>query len=233
MRQTWHDLLFAHWPIEPREMRSRVPRPFEIDRFDGDAWIGIVAFRMTDVAPRGVPAIPWLSSFPELNVRTYVRVEDKPGVYFFSLDAGRSLAVHAARAMFNLPYFAASMRVASEAEGIRYESRRRRSHPVAAFLARYAPIGASFRAAAGTIEYFLTERYCLYHVDQRGRPYRLEIHHPPWPLQSARATFEHNTMTDAAGVRLPAYAPLTHFAHRQDMVAWAPTVLLEVPNSNS
>jgi uncharacterized protein YqjF (DUF2071 family) len=139
MRQTWHDLLFAHWPIDPRDLRSIVPRPFEIDRFNGDAWIGIVAFQMSNVAPRGVPAIPWLSSFPELNVRTYVRVDDKPGVYFFSLDAGSALAVRAARAMFNLPSFPASMRVAPEAGVIRYESRRCRSHPVAEFLARYTP----------------------------------------------------------------------------------------------
>jgi uncharacterized protein YqjF (DUF2071 family) len=232
MRQTWHDLLFAHWPIDPRELRSIVPRPFAIDRFHGDAWIGIVAFRMTNVAPRGVPAIPWLSSFPELNVRTYVWADDKPGVYFFSLDAGSALAVRAARAMFNLPYFPASMRMAREADVIRYESRRRHSHPTAEFLASYAPINSPFRAAVGTIEYFLTERYCLYHLDHSGRPYRLEIHHPPWRLHSARATFERNTMAAAGGVPLPTCAPLVHFAQRQDMVAWTPTVLLDVTNTN-
>jgi uncharacterized protein YqjF (DUF2071 family) len=178
-----------------------------------------------------VPGLPGARAFPELNVRTYVLVDNKPGVYFFSLDAGSALAVHAARAIFNLPYFPASMKVAAEAEVIRYESRRRHSHPGAEFLARYAPVNSPFRAAVGTIEYFLTERYCLYHLDRRGIPYRLDIHHPPWRLQLARAALERNTMADAAGVTLPASAPLVHFARRQDMVAWAPTALLEVANS--
>ena len=111
MTQTWHDLLFAHWPVDPAALRSLVPPAFEIDRCEGVAWIGIVPFHMTNVAPRGVPAVPWLSQLPELNVRTYVRVGDKAGIYFFSLDAARVLAVRAARFLFNLPYFVASMDV--------------------------------------------------------------------------------------------------------------------------
>src|SRR3954470_8038699 len=97
MTQSWHDLLFAHWPIHPDQLAERVPAQFPIDVFDGRAWIGIVPFRMTNVAPHGVPSLPWISAFPELNVRTYVRIDDRPGVYFFSLDAGRAIAVHAAR----------------------------------------------------------------------------------------------------------------------------------------
>ena len=111
MTQSWHDLLFAHWPVDARVLQERLPAGLLLDTFDGQAWIGIVPFRMTNVAPRGVPPVPFVSEFLELNVRTYVTLQGKPGVFFFSLDAGRLLAVLGARAMFRLPYFAASMRV--------------------------------------------------------------------------------------------------------------------------
>ena len=111
MTQSWHDLMFAHWPVDAETLRALVPAIFELDRFDGATWLGIVPFHMTNVTPRLVPALPWVSAFPELNVRTYVTVDGKPGVFFFSLDAGNPLAVGAARALLNLPYFSATMTV--------------------------------------------------------------------------------------------------------------------------
>lgn len=225
MTQTWHDLLFAHWRIDPGRLRSKVPDAFELDLFEGVAWLGVVPFRMTNVAPRGMPSMPWVSEFPELNVRTYVRVDGRPGVFFFSLDAGSALAVAAARTLLNLPYYQASMSVESEAEWIRYDSRRTGGGPPAALCAAYRPIGPPRGPVPGTLEYFLTERYCLYHLHHGGSPYRLEIHHPPWPLQAAEAQVSSNTMADAAGLAVEEMAPLLHFAKRQDMVAWAPTVL--------
>jgi uncharacterized protein YqjF (DUF2071 family) len=222
MTQTWNDLLFAHWPVDKEALRTLVPAGFELDLFDGRGWIGVVPFHMTNVAPRFVPALPWISAFPELNVRTYVRVGDKPGVYFFSLDAGNPVAVGAARTILNLPYFSAIMTVASDGDGsIRYESRRA-SQPPAEFIGRYRGFGDRRPPLRGTLEYFLTERYCLYAVDHAFRAYRLDIHHPPWPLESAEAEIGRNTMAEAAGLRLPAMAPLLHFARRQDMVCWAP-----------
>jgi uncharacterized protein YqjF (DUF2071 family) len=223
MTQTWHDLLFVHWRLDAAQLRSKVPAAFELDLFDGDAWLGIVPFHMTNVAPRGVPPVPRVSEFPELNVRTYVRVGDRPGVYFFSLDAGNALAVRAARMLLNLPYYRASMTVT--ASGDRVEYRSRRDTETAEFSAMYQPIAGAFVAAPGTLEYFLTERYCLYHLNHRGTPYRLEIHHPPWPLQPASAELHRNTMADASGLALPAEQPLLHFAKRQDMVAWAPSTV--------
>jgi uncharacterized protein len=224
MTQTWHDLLFAHWRVDPRVLRDKVPGPFELDLFDGDAWLGIVPFRMTNVAPRGVPGLPWMSAFPELNVRTYVRVGDRPGVYFFSLDAGSTLAVHTARALLNLPYYSAAMTVVAEADRIRYDSQRD-GGAEAQLSATYRPVGAARQATQGSLEYFLTERYCLYNLHRSGAPYRLEIHHPPWPLQNAEAEFAWNTMAEAAGVPLKETTPLLHFSKRQDMVAWAPATL--------
>jgi uncharacterized protein YqjF (DUF2071 family) len=224
MTQTWHDLLFAHWRVDQAQLRSRVPSAFQLDVFDGSGWVGVVPFHMTNVAPRAVPALPWVSEFPELNVRTYVRVGTRPGVYFFSLDAGSTLAVHAARALLNLPYHAASMAVSQTPNGVEYMSSRI-SQPAAEFSGRYRPVGPAFVAADGSLEHFLTERYCLYHLDHSGAPYRLDIHHPPWLLQRAEAQIVRNTMAGANGVVLPEEQPLLHFVKRQDMVAWLPTPL--------
>ena len=225
MTQTWHDLLFAHWPVDARTVRGKVPSAFDLDLFDGTCWLGIVPFQMTNVAPRGVPSMPWISEFPELNVRTYVRVGDRPGVYFFSLDAGSTVAVQTARTLLNLPYYAASMSLVARAGMIEYDSRRKDSNPAANLKATYRPFGDERQPARGSLEYFLTERYCLYNHDHANRPYSLDIHHPPWPLQAAEAEFAENTMADAAGVRLPDTKPLLHFSRRQDMVAWAPSFL--------
>jgi len=224
MTQTWHDLLFAHWPIDAAQLAGRIPAPLEIDTFDGAAWLGIVPFRMTNVAPRAVPAMPWVSAFPELNVRTYVRAGDRPGVYFFSLDAGNPLAVGIARTLFNLPYHTASMQVTVEDGAVSYRSERRGDHGVDALLtASYEPDGDIFQAKPGSLEYFLTERYCLYTIGDDGGARRLDIHHPPWALQTATATFQSNTMAEANGLATASVAPLLHFAKRQDMVAWLPT----------
>jgi uncharacterized protein len=223
MTQTWHDLLFAHWPVEIDQLRGRVPGTFPIDTFEGRAWIGIVPFHMSNVAPRGLPALPWVSAFPELNVRTYVTLDGNPGVYFFSLDAANPLAVQAARLLAHLPYYTASMAVEPAGSWIDYRSRRTASHtPPAELVCRYAPLGPPAAPIQGTLEYFLTERYCLYTQDASGRSYRLDIHHPRWPLQSADAEFSANTMAEAQGIRLPDLPPLLHFAKRQDMVAWLP-----------
>ena len=221
MTQTWHDLLFAHWPVDAKHLRELVPPGLELDLYDGQAWVGVVPFHMTNVAPRGVPALPWISAFPELNVRTYVRVHDKPGVYFFSLDAGSAVAVGAARALVGLPYYTADMTVDVVGDRVTYRSERRGGTP-AQFAGTYAPTGAAAPPVPGSLDEFLTERYCLYNVDSKFVAYRLDIHHPPWPLQPAEAEIKTNTMAEAAGIRLPSLAPLLHFAKRQDMVAWRP-----------
>lgn len=228
MTQSWHNLLFAHWPVDAELLRSRMPAGLPLDLYDGQAWLGIVPFRMTNVAPRFVPALPFVSEFAEVNVRTYVTVGGKPGVYFFSLDADSAMAVAAARALLQLPYFNAEISVSGD-DHVDYTSRRADSTGAPAELrVRYAPVGGAFEPKAGTLEYFVTARYCLYNVDRRFRAYRLEIHHPPWRLQRAEAAFEINTMAEAAGIRLPAVAPLLHFASRQDMLAWSPETLESV-----
>jgi uncharacterized protein YqjF (DUF2071 family) len=224
MTQSWNSLLFAHWRVDASQMRRAVPDMFDLDLFDGEAWLGVVPFYMTNVGVRGMPALPGLSSFPELNVRTYVRVAERPGVYFFSLDAARWPAVVAARMLLNLPYYSAAMSVERRDGGVDYQSARRRRGG-AEFRASYEPASVPFVPSVGSIEYFLTERYCLYHHDGRGRPYRLEIHHRPWSLQVARAAITINTMAAASHLTIDGAPALLHFARRQDAVAWAPTRL--------
>ena len=198
------------------------PAVFELDLFDGQAWIAVVAFRMTNVAPRGIPALPWVSAFPELNVRTYVRAGGKPGVYFFSLDAANPVAVLVARTLAHLPYHTASMSVEERDGGFTTRA--------AAFVAQSQSGGSSPRAIGRSATCrsrqraldsgSLTERYCLFTVDGSFHARRLDIHHPPWPLQRAEAEITVNTMAEASGLTVPPVAPLLHFAKRQDMVGW-------------
>jgi uncharacterized protein YqjF (DUF2071 family) len=227
VRMTWHDLLLAHWPVPVAQMRALIPGALQIDTFDGTAWLGVVPFRMSGVTPRGIPALPWLSAFPELNVRTYVTAQDKPGVWFFSLDAANAVAVAVARAWYHLPYFRARMRCAGTASGgVAYESARwHAGAPAAELRAAYRPTGPAASAVRGALDYFLTERYCLYATDRRGRLFRADIHHRPWPLESAAAEFSVNTMTQSLGIALPATPPVLHFARELDVLAWplAPT----------
>jgi uncharacterized protein len=223
MAQSWHDLLFAHWPIDAALLRPSIPAPLEVDTFDGQAWIGIVPFRMSGVRLRWTPALPRLSTFPELNVRTYVVAQGRPGVWFFSLDAQNRLAVAAARVWFHLPYFYARITCEEHKGLIHYRSKRRHPRAPAGMLeVRYRPTGETSEARRGTLEHFLTERYCLYAARGRRGVYRGEIHHPPWQLQVAEAELMRNTMGEAAGFAIPSARPLMHFARRQDMVAWPP-----------
>jgi uncharacterized protein YqjF (DUF2071 family) len=217
MKQTWHDLLFAHWPLPPAMLRPLVPAQLALDLFDGHCWIGVVPFRMSGVRRRGVPPLPGLSRFPELNVRTYVTHGGKPGVYFFSLDAANLPAVWAARKFYHLPYFHAQMKSADLGGTILYSSRRRQS--AAEFRGRYRPTTNVALLSQGSLEHWLTERYCLY-TTHRNAVYRGEIHHQPWPLQDAEGEFETNTVAAAAGIALPETPPVRHFARRLEVLIW-------------
>jgi uncharacterized protein YqjF (DUF2071 family) len=216
----WHDLLFMHWPVKSALLRNLIPSGLTLDLFEGHAWLGVVPFRMAGVRPPYMPALPWLSAFPELNVRTYVTTEGKPGVWFFSLDAANPIAVRGARMAFHLPYYDA--RMASESSSaVRYTSTRtHRGAPSAAFQGTFRPIGSVYHAAPGTIDHWLTERYCLYAADRKRRVWRGDIHHARWPLQPAEAEVQINTMTQQIGVVLPETGPLLHFARRLDVVGW-------------
>jgi uncharacterized protein len=220
MGQTWRDLLFAHWDVTPATLRAAVPAQMELDTFDGRAWIAVTPFVVRNLRVRLTLPLPVVCAFPEINVRTYVTLDDRPGIYFFSLDADSSLAVAAARRAYRLPYFRAGMSVQCRNGEVDYESQRVGADaPAAAFRAGYRPTGAPFQARPGSLEHWLTERYCLYTLDDQAQPQRAEIHHPPWPLQPAAAEIEINTMGAEVGLDL-AGEPLLHYARRQDVVFW-------------
>lgn len=245
MAQEWCDLLFAHWPIPIETMRSLVPPQLALDTWDGNAWIGVVPFRMQGVRPRWTPSLPWISAFPELNVRTYVKVRDrgveKAGVYFFSLEAANPLAVAIARSVFQLPYFHAQMTLQQDGERIHYTSQRtHRGTPAAHLIASYGPTSPVYQSKSGSFDAWLTERYALYTtglpaIDPRqtvgtlqtarhmavDQPiYIGEIHHIRWPLQRATATFQVNQITNAGGIPLPEEPPICHFVRQINVVVW-------------
>lgn len=191
MRQVWTDLLFMHWEADESDLQSRLPQRVELDLFDGKPWLGVIPFDMHGIAPRGGPAIPLLGDFPELNVRTYVRVDDKPGVWFFSLDVPRVDAVWGARTFFHLPYYLAAMRVRREKFGIDYKSARRDR----ALDITYRP-GEEKTVSPDSFLHWATSRYCLYCQNRRGDLFRGNIHHAPWSLSDVDVDFRQNSMCD-------------------------------------
>jgi uncharacterized protein YqjF (DUF2071 family) len=213
MRQNWHHLLFLHWVVAPEQLRPLVSPELELDLYEGRAYVGLVPFTMTGVRPVWAPAVPWLSSFHETNVRTYVhRAGRDPGVWFFSLDAANPVAVALARAFFHLPYYHARMCLKRAPEAISYTSQRLqpRSRPATCAITA-APLGSAATARTGTLEHFLVERYLLY-TAHRGRLYRGQVHHTPYPLQAAEIAALDETMLAAVGIARPGETPLTHFA---------------------
>jgi len=216
MGQTLEDVLLAHWRVPTEIVRAHLPADLKVELHDGSAWVGILAFCATGLRLRGMLPLPGISSFLELNVRTYVRAADgKPGIWFFSLDASSRLAVEAARRAYKLPIFHARMSVEqrddwTDVECARLDERGR------VFSARYRPEGETFGAETGTLEAFLAERFCLYATNERGVLQRAEIHHEPWALQRATAEIDLTTISPV-GLDGP---PLCHFSRRHDIVVW-------------
>jgi uncharacterized protein len=215
MGQSWEDLLFAHWRVDAEAVRKLVPAGLSVDEHDGSAWLGVTPFEITGFRLRGMLPLPLVSRFPEINVRTYVSAEDKPGIWFFSLDTSSQLAVEAARRAYKLPYFYA--RISLERRGRRVEYAVARRDGNRTFEASYAPAGEPAEPEPGSLEHFLTERYCLYAADDAGL-HRAEIHHGPWRIGPAEASIEENTM--APEELEPQGEPLLHLAERQDVVIW-------------
>ncbi|QQK78082.1 DUF2071 domain-containing protein [Salicibibacter cibarius] len=211
MTQTWKDVLFAHWPLSPETLQAKIPDPLEIDTYEEQAWISVIPFEITQLRARFLPPVPFAHAFPEINVRTYVTFKGQTGVYFFSLDADHRLAVLTARSLFHLPYFYADMKVEREKGVIRYHSHR----PKTIFETVYQPTSDVFTAEIGTLDDWLTERYRLY-TTHRRHLYALDIHHQPWLLQHAKASFHKNTQA----FELPATDPLLHYAKRQKVFFW-------------
>ncbi len=215
---SWIDLLFAHWAVPPHVLAPWIVAPLELHTFDGSAWLGVVPFRMENVGPRGVALPRVVSAFPEINVRTYVTHRDKPGVWFFSLDATSRLAVVLGRTIFRLPYFLAHIEIRRDDDCTHYHSRRiLDGGEFAAVFRTCEPLSAR----PGSIDEWLTERYCLY-SGTPGRLIRTEVQHSRWPLHRAEATVRMNTLATRLGCELGTTPDLLHAAPRLDVISWLP-----------
>lgn len=224
--QRWNDLLFAHWPVSASAIAALLPPGLDPDTFQGSAWVGMVPFWLDRIKLRGLPVLPGMRGFPDLNLRTYVRDRESgaQGIYCFSLDAGNPLTVTAARVFFHLPYYWAEMRLEQRSEReFSFYSRRRLSPRPIVFSVRYRGLGPTQKTAhiqPGSLEYFLTERYCLFTANHNGSTIRANIHHVPSPLEEAEAEIERNDLTAAIGIDLPDEKPVLHYSRRLAVYIW-------------
>lgn len=178
LRMRWERLLFLHWAWDAGEIQKTLPEGLFVDMFDGKGWLAIVPFFMRRVHPRGLPCIPWLSDFLELNVRTYVyNRAGRPGVWFYSLWCNQPLAVELARRWFHLNYVHARMSALVDRSEMCSYSARRRGTQVAQY--RFGAAGPKAEAQAGSLEFFLVERYVLFSADRHNRLHSGRVHHLP------------------------------------------------------
>ncbi len=226
MTQRWNDLLFAHWPIAAPQIQALLPEWLEADSFQGSAWLGAVPFWLDRIKVRDIPTIPGLRNFPDLNLRTYVRdrFTGTPGFYCFSVDSSNLLAVAAAHAVYHLPYCLAEMRMEARSEReFAFYSRRRFSRQPVIFKARYRGLGPTRKTVEirpGSLEYFFTERPCVFSSNRAGQPIRTNLYHVPWPLEEAEAEIERNDLASAVGIELPNQEPVLHYSRRLAVYVW-------------
>lgn len=208
--QRWEELTFIHWRYPPEVVQAILPPGLEVDTFDGSAWVAVVPFRMVAVRPPWAPSIPWLTTFPETNVRTYVRdAEGGVGVWFSSLDITRLAGVAVARTWFHVPYTWASMHLAVDANSALYRSVRRwptKGPHVTAAVRIGAPSSPS------PLLSFLTNRWRAYTVDGAGQVAYGPVAHEPWSISEAALDEFSESVVTAAGLPPPSGDPLVHFS---------------------
>ncbi len=219
MGQRWEDLLFVSWPVPIEALRPHIPAAVEIETAEGSAWISAVPFWMSHAHFRNLPPIPFLSSFPEVNLRTYVRAGDHRAVWFLSLDTESHINVFLARHAFNLPYVYADVAMARGDE-ITFRSVRKDGR--SAFDVRYRPAGEERVPPEGTLEHFLTERYSMVCANKDGDLYRGDIQHAPWRLRDADWTAKSMALVSDAGFDVEGRDPLVFYSAMTDVVLWKP-----------
>ncbi|MFB6468098.1 YqjF family protein [Cytobacillus sp. Hz8] len=219
MKQTWNDLLFAHFPVKIEKLRNFIPDVLPIDTYQGVAWIGIVSFQMGEISLRWLPPLPGAKKFPQLNVRTYITMDGKPGVYFFSLDAANKLVARVVKTLLPLPYWHACMKTEYLGESIHFESKREVDKTFE-WNCNYRPSSKVYLAKKGSFDEWMAERYCFYAVNKKGTALRCDILHHRWPLQHAEVEIHQNTMLLSHGIQVEAAEPLFHFSKGMEVRIW-------------
>jgi uncharacterized protein len=217
--QSWRDLFFFHWAFDPDEVRRVLPAGLELDLWEGQAYVGLVPFRMERVRPALLPRVMALD-FLETNVRTYVHRNGEPGVLFFSLEASSWLAVRAARLGWGLPYFYATMTAAWRDRSMHYSSIRKRDGASLRFEA--TPGEMLGPSAPGTLEFFLLERYVLF-TSSRGQIMRGQVHHRAYPAQRATVRHIEESLLVANELPPPKGELVAHYASGVDVEVFGPT----------
>ncbi len=226
MTQRWNDLLFAHWRVSAAAISPHLPEGLQPDTFQGSAWVGVVPLWMDRLKIRGLPPVPGARNFPELHFRTYVHDQHTgtPGIYNFSLDIGSLVATTAVRFIFQMPCNWAEMRLDQRSEReFAFYSRRRLARVPVIFNARYRGLGPTRRLAemrCGSLESFLTERYCLFARNHTGLAVRANIHLVSSPLEDAEAEIECNDLPKAVGLNISDQEPVLHYSRRLAVYIW-------------
>lgn len=205
MSQQWRSLAYLHWPYDPAEVQAKLPKGLEVDTFDGAGWVGLVPFQMVDIAAAFTPPIPYLGTFPETNVRTYVRGPEGPGVWFHSLDITRLIPVLVARMTYRLPYVWAKMTIERSPGRIEYRARRRWPGPRDARSTVALGIGEPIDDPSD-FEHFLSARWGLYTI-LRKRLAHARVEHEPWPLHRASVIALSDDLMEAGGYPAPSVGP--------------------------
>jgi uncharacterized protein YqjF (DUF2071 family) len=211
-RQRWLFMTFLHWAYEPATVQALLPPDLEVDTHDGSAWVGLTPFLMGDFRPPFLPALPFVSTFPETNLRTYVRGPDgKDGLWFLTLEASNLATVLGARIGYGVPYHWADM-ACERGDRVRYRSRRRpaRASAVGHDIA-VVPGRALSEGELSAFDHFLTGRWRSY-TRIFGRLFSVPVAHEPWPLWTAEVGDLHESLTEACGLQRPAAEPVVHYS---------------------
>lgn len=219
MKQTWQDLLFAHYPVKLEVLQQVVPSVFQLEQYNGTAWIGVVPFRVQNHRVRFLPPMPGINRFLQLNVRTYVTINGKRGVYFLSIDMNHLIARQLAKSLFYMPTQTATINMSHNECGIYFNSKTvEKGHPE--FECQYTPIGQPFYARKETFEAWLVERYSMYSLNRRGEVVRCDILHDYWPLQYVDVEINNNSIFQNRGIQVASKDPILHYAKRMEAYLW-------------
>ncbi len=221
MRQRWRNLLFSHWPIPLETLRRHIPSELEIDTYQGRAYLGVIVFMIEGIHLRGLSSLSLTPVFSEVNLRTYVHYQGKPGVFFLSLDVGDWASYTIAKRWYRLPYKKALISFQKEGQSFACQSVRKGTiDPPISFGVKYAPASEVYVPKEGTLDHWLTERYCLFSTNNGSNIYCGEIHHRPWPLQKAKADISKNTLFTPFRMEGSEGKPICHFSKGLDTLFW-------------